>query len=48
MTEAISQLFPSEYRLVAFCGVHYGLQGVYDSYAYHHQIQPANETWIVS
>lgn len=34
-------LQPSE----AFSDVHYDLQGVYDSCAYHHQTQLANETW---
>jgi len=44
MTESISRPFQSEYPLEAFCDAHCGLQGVYGSYAYHHQIQPANET----
>ena len=46
MAEATSQLFQSEYPLVVFFDAHCGLQGIYDSYAYHHQIQPANETWM--
>lgn len=47
MTEAISRPVQSEYPLEAFCDAHYDPQGVCGSYAYPHQIQPANETWII-
>jgi len=47
MAEATSQTFRGESPFVAFFYAHYDLQGVYGSFAYHHQIQPANETWII-
>lgn len=35
------------YQIEAFVCVHCGLPGVYDNCAYHHQTQPASETWII-
>lgn len=47
MAEAILQPFQSEFLLVAFFAARYDPRGVCDSCAYHHQIHPANETWIM-
>lgn len=47
MTAEISPPSQCEY-LEAFSDARCGLQGVYGSYAYHHQIHPANETWMVN
>lgn len=44
VTEVALLSFQGEHQLEAFFDARYGLLGVYDSCAYHHQIHPGNET----